>query len=173
MNQLARRNGLWILENAAGTRSGRLGFPTFGAKLVHPLGDGLRGGRLALEHGAQSDVVLEQRAAAILDIDLAGLPLVDVPRVIHEPNGIDRLEHPRAHRAGVHAERAADAAGDAIQKLQSGQTTPAGLDRGQLRFGPRPPMQLLPMHPDLREARAAPTDHKPPDTALLYPPIRN
>ena len=60
VNQFARRNGRRILERAAGARRGGLRRPAFLAERAHPLRDGFRRIRPALEHRAQRDVIFQR-----------------------------------------------------------------------------------------------------------------
>ena len=116
-------------------------------------------GRFALQHRAQRDVIGEQRTTAILDVHLAGHALARQARVIHEPDGLHNIEHPRTHRAGVHAERPADAAGNPFEKLQVAQPVSPGFHRHFLQ--PRPCAAVQALADDLHaaEIRMRQTDH--------------
>ena len=86
-------------------------------------------------------MVFEQRTTAVLHVHLAGLPLVRPARVIHEADGFDHVEHPRTHRAGIHSQRAANAAGNSFQKFQARQSVPLRLDGDRLQFRARAAVQ--------------------------------
>src|SRR6185295_4853432 len=100
--------------------------PAFLAEGLHALLDDLARGGFALQDRAQGNVAFQERTTAVFDVHLARLTLEHFAVVIHKTDRLDHIEHPRAHGPRVHAQRATDAAGDALQKFEARQPVPPG-----------------------------------------------
>ncbi len=143
VNQFARRNRCRIFEHAAGARRGGLRFPALLAELLHAPLDFLARRRQALENRAQRNVIFSSGAAAIFHRHAAAAAFVDFAGMIHEPHRLDDIKGRTAHRARVHAQRAANAARNAFEKFHAAQTVPFRLDRNVFQLCPRAATQSV------------------------------
>ncbi len=130
VNQLARRNRRRIFEHAAGARRGGLRTPALLAERLHPL----------LDFFARLPACIGTPRPARCDFSASrnsGIPRTSPPASVRARSpaksitrhGLDDIKRRAAHRAGVHAQRAADAAGNAFQKFHAAQAVALRLDR--------------------------------------------
>src|SRR5687768_15314796 len=75
-------------------------------------------------------------------MDQRGGRINDDSARVHVANRFDNVEHFAAHRAGVHAERAADAAGNAFEEFQAGDFVATGFDGDVFETGAGAAAQL-------------------------------
>src|SRR5439155_3785168 len=153
VDQFARRDDVRVFEDAARAGSRRLAGPPFPTEGLHPFFDRLAGGPFGFEDRAERDVILEERTTAILDVDLTRRALAHGAQIIHEADGLDDVEHPQAHCARVHAQRAADASGNPFEKLQARQAPPLCLESDRLEPGARAAVHPVADHLDAAEIR--------------------
>ena len=172
VNQLPGRDFGGVFEDATGARHGWLRRPALLVELGGGLLHALAFGGFPSQNRAQGNVVLEQRAAAVLDIDLRRALFAHPPLVVHETNGFDDLEHPRAHRPGVHPQGSADAAGNPLEELEARQGAAAGLRRNGFQPGPGSAAQLGAHAFDSREGRMAERDDQAAHPAVPHQEIR-
>ena len=85
---------------------------------------------LAFEDGLQGEVAPQFGDVAVVGDDFLALAGADDAVLIEEGDAHDLVEGFDAHRAGVHAQRAADVAGDAFHPLEAADAAAAG-DAGE------------------------------------------
>ena len=168
INQFARPNFFRIFENATCARRGRLRSPALFAERLHALLDLRARQSHASENRAQCDVIFQRRATAIFHRHLPRREFAHVAVKIHHAYRLDDIERRAAHRARVHPQRAADAAGNAFKKFHTAQIVSLGPDRNIFRFRTRAAMQSLADDFNLAEIRMQQTNHHAANATVTH-----
>src|SRR5260221_3805013 len=172
VDEFARGALLGVLEDAAGAGFARLGGAAFLHGSVEQLLDLLRGARLADERCGYRVILLQRAAVAVVDVHLRRGLHVEIPVRIDEAHADDLAERFAAHRAGIHAQSAADVAGNAFEPFEAADL---GIARGVGEF--------LLLHADTRvdfavadfdlfELAARQVYHDAANTAIAHEQVR-
>ena len=121
--------------------------------------------------GAQRDIRLEKRTGAILGRHLRDVPFMHLSGAIHEADLSHHLKNRAAHGPRIHAQRAADASGDAFQEFQTGQVQLACSGGNGFEPCARAAMQLRPVRFDAGQVRVGQTNHQASNTAVAHQEI--
>src|SRR5581483_4901319 len=156
---------------AAGARANRLARAALRLDLGHPLLDPRRIARRSPQHGAGEDPILGNAAVAVGEPHLGRCELVP---------GAFGIERGCLHQhvldlapigAGIHAQRAADRAGDAGEELEAGEPGVARDHRAVEAELPGAGSGIAAPRPDLGESPPEP-DHHALDAAVAHQPVR-
>lgn len=71
------------------------------------------------ESGLEDEIAAKARGVAVLGVEFFARVVADCAVLVECFDGDDVIEHFKAHRAGVHAQRAADVAGDAFHPFEA------------------------------------------------------
>ena len=86
---------------------------------------------------------MQGRAAAVVHVQFFARPLLHIAAEIHEANRLDHVKYRSAHRAGVHAQAAANGSRNAFEEFQARQAVAFGFHRHRFQFRSRPAVQAL------------------------------
>ena len=133
---------------------------------IHPLRDRFAVGRHTSEDRRERDVVLEQGAATILDVNFAGLAFMRLARQIHKADALHHLKHPRSHGPGIHAQCATDTPRNSLQEFEPGQSMASRFDRNGLQLYACAANQIIASEFQSAEIGMTKTNHHPPNPSI-------
>src|SRR5439155_2092237 len=125
--------------------------PPFAAELVHPDLDRFARGYMSSQNRRKRNMGFESRAASVFHRQIARQALADLAAEIHHSYGFDDIKHRAAHRAGIHAQCAADAARYPFEEFEIGEIMMPGLDCDIFETGARAAFQTFAFNLDARE----------------------
>ena len=117
-------------------------------------------------------MIFQGGAAAIFHPHFRRRGLAHIAVKIHPTNGLDHLKCLAAHRSGVHAQRAADAAGNALEKFQAAQALAPGFNRNIFQLRTRAAAQARTSNFNLAEIRVRQANDRAAKTAVAHQQIR-
>src|SRR5262249_55951000 len=112
------------------------------------------------------------RTAAILDNEFARQKLLHHAVAVHHADAFDRVEGRAAHRAGIHPQGAAHAAGNAFQKLHAGQRMAFGFHSHILQARSRTAAHVVTFHLDPAKARVDEGNYRATKSSVAHEQIR-
>src|SRR5439155_22468570 len=150
----------------SGAGGGGLRSPSSFAEFQHPLLNDLAYFSMPLQDRAQGNMRPQGATTAIRNLQLPARTLLNVSFEIHQADGFYQIESGAVHRPGVHSQRAANAAGNAFQKLKSAHPIPFRFNRDQLQSGSCSALEPISRNFYPAEPRLRQRDHHPAKTAV-------
>jgi hypothetical protein len=163
VDQAARVVPIGVLEHAAGTGFAGLGLLALGRETVHRGAHDLGSGAFARpQDGAHCDGVFQPGRVAVGGAKVLVVLLMEFAVERHVFHGLDQVEDPAAHGAGVHAQGSAHAGRNALGKLETLQAEACGFGANLLEARPRAHLQAAAAQVlDAREGLGRQADDEP------------